>query len=178
MTIPEEVLDELTNQGYRWALSQQDRFRGRSRPLSTGERNAMQAYFEPETLDKARIAETHEIEEPSFVCRWREQGIPGLLDFRQLAGIVFVDTIVIAGKVPHQGTRWLSLLFHELVHVAQWRLLTPERMIRVYMEGWASNGFDYHRIPVEFQAYDLQREFDSKAPAFSVEDHVREGFSL
>jgi hypothetical protein len=62
--------------------------------------------------------------------------------------------------------------------VAQWRLLTPERMIRVYMEGWASNGFDYHRIPVEVQAYDFQRAFDSKAPAFSVEDRVRELFRL
>jgi hypothetical protein len=138
----------------------------------------MQAYFEPETLNTARIAETDEIEEPSFVGRWREQGIPELLNPRHLAGIVFVDTIVIAGKVPHQGSRWLSLLFHELVHVAQWRLITPERMIRVYMEGWASNGFDYHRIPVEVQAYGLQREFDSKAPAFSVEDRVRQLFSL
>ena len=46
------------------------------------------------------------------------------------------------------------------------------------MEGWASNGFDYNRIPVEVQAYDLQRAFDSKAPAFSVEDRVSELFRL
>jgi hypothetical protein len=138
----------------------------------------MKAHFEPETLNTARVAETDDLAEPSFVSKWREKGIPQLLDFRSMAGIVFVDTIVVPGGCPRSRTRWLSLLFHELVHVAQWRLLTPDRMIRVYMEGWASNGFSYHRIPVEVQAYALQREFDLGAPAFSVEDRVRELFRL
>jgi hypothetical protein len=174
--IPDNMLAEITGQGTRWVLSMQVRFRDGSRPLSSGEQQAMEAHFAPETLSQARIAETHEIEEPPFLERWREKGVPGLLDLRQVAGIVFVDTIVVAGKFPHGGSRWHSLLFHELVHVAQWRLLTPGRMIQEYMEGWAQNGFDYHRIPIEVQAHNLQEEFDRSGPAFSVEQRIRTKF--
>ncbi len=176
--IPDNMLAEITDQGYRWVLSMQARFRDVSQPLSDVENRVMSTHFEPETLARARIAKTREIPEPPFVDGWRKKGVPGLVDFRQMAGIVFVDTIVVAGKFPHGGSRWQSLLFHELVHVAQWRLLTPGRMIREYMEGWARNGFDYHRIPIEVQAYNLQEEFDRHTPAFSVEQHVRKKFGL
>ena len=176
--IPEEMLEEITGQGYRWVLAMRDRFGETARPLSAGERQAVAGHFEPETLALARIAETREIEEPGFVDRWRREGVPDLLDFRQVAGIVFVDTIVIATRVPHGGSRWLSLLFHELIHVAQWRLLSPQGMIREYVQGWAANGFAYDRIPVEVQAYRLQRAFDRDGPAFSVEERVRERFGL
>jgi hypothetical protein len=176
--IPGKTLEEITEQGFRWVLSMQARHRKGSRPLAATEIAAMGAHFEPETLALARIAKVREVQEPPFVGRWRKQGVPGLVDFRQTAGIVFVDTILVAEKFPHGGSRWHSLLFHELVHVAQWRLLTPGRMIREYMEGWARNGFAYHRIPMEVQAFELQTAFDRRAPAFSVEARVRDAFSL
>jgi len=174
--VPEEMIKGLTNQGYQWVLSQRAHFRDRSRLLRVDERLATGSHFELETLDTARIAQTHEIEEPPFLEGFRKQGVPGLLDFRQTAGIVFVDTVVVADKYSPEGSRWLSLLFHELVHVAQWRLLGPQRMLGEYVKGWASNGFDYFQIPIEVQAYDLQRKFDRNAPAFSVENIVRETF--
>jgi len=176
--IPDNVLAEITDQGRRWALSMQARFREGARPLSAAENRAMAPHFEPETRAGARIATVHEIREPPFLDRWRRQGMPGFVDFRHMAGIVFVDTILVVGKFPHGADRWLSLLFHEMVHVAQWRLLGPGRMVREYMEGWARNGFEYRSIPIEVQAYDLQEAFDRNEPAFSVEDRVRRAFLL
>lgn len=176
--LDKKVLTALIDQGLSWVREQQARFLRSSRKLYPEEKKSLGGFFLPETLALARVAHVFQIEDPPFLSQWRAKGVVGLLDFRQMAGITFVDTIVVATRFRHSNANFISLLFHELVHVVQFRVLTPEVMITQYLQGWAENGFEYYRIPLEVQAYDLQREFESNAPPFSAEDRVRQTLSL
>lgn len=99
------------------------------------------------------------------------------LDFRAMAGITYDDTILlsdsrVAADVP------IGLLFHELVHVVQYSILGVEEFARQYVLGWAENGFDYFRIPLEVQAYDLQRWFEQgQLQDTQIESLVRQGLA-
>ena len=154
-------------------MEQRGQFSRDSRGLLTWEKNSLEDFFDKDTLSTARIAKVFQIENPPFLSEWSSQGIPQFFDLRQSAGITFVDTIVVATKFKHTDKTWLSLLFHELIHVVQYRLLTPGEMIKRYITGWISKGFDYYHIPIEEQAYRLQRRFDTNTDPFSVEDTIR-----
>ena len=42
------------------------------------------------------------------------------------------------------------------------------------IDGWANNGFDYASIPLEVDAYELQREFESSSlSTLSVESEIK-----
>jgi hypothetical protein len=171
--LKEQEQRALTDQGLDWIREQQRQFRRVSRAFFPDEKQPLEGYFNPEILALARIAEVYEIENPPFLSQWISKGLPWLLDFRQMAGITFIDTIVTAKRFYHGRVSWISLLFHEMVHVVQYQVLTADVLIKRYLQGWLENGFDYYRIPIEVQAYSLQREFDRKVPAFSVEDRIR-----
>jgi len=66
-----------------------------------------------------------------------------------------------------------GLLFHELVHVEQYRHLGIPRFSDLYVRGFL-NGGSYEAIPLEINAYTLggRFEFDPQR-VFSVEDEVR-----
>ena len=53
----------------------------------------------------------------------------------------------------------MGLLFHEIVHVVQYRLLGVRGFAEQYIRGWARSGFDYREIPLEVEAYALEAEF-------------------
>ena len=103
-------------------------------------------------------------------------GVP--LDFRDMTGITFVDTIAISKRfLSKSAVALLELLFHEMVHVVQYSILGVERFVPEYVQGWARSGERYDAIPLEVQAYQLQAQFASGFPtAFSVEDAVRARF--
>ena len=71
---------------------------------------------------------------------------------------------------PKQMDR--STLFHEMVHVAQYRVLGLRRFADLYVKGFF-NGGGYEGIPLEQQAYELETRF-SRNPKekFSVEGDV------
>jgi hypothetical protein len=66
-----------------------------------------------------------------------------------------------------------GLLFHELVHVEQYRQLGIPRFSDLYVRGFLKGG-SYAAIFLEVNAYTLGGRFES-APqrVFSVEDEVR-----
>jgi hypothetical protein len=168
----------LADLGLLWVCDQQSRFSRISREFLSDEKLSLEGFFSPETLALVRVAEVFQIENPPYLSDWRSRGLPDLVDFRQMAGIAFVDTIFTARRFYSNRTSWISLVFHELVHVVQYQLLTTEEMVRQYLRGWADNDFDYHKIPIEVQAYNLQREFDRKATVFSVEDRIRQAINV
>jgi hypothetical protein len=64
------------------------------------------------------------------------------------------------------------LLFHELVHVEQYRQLGIPRFAELYVRGFLSGG-GYDGIPLEINAYDLGSRFEgSPQLRFSVADEV------
>ena len=160
----------LMTEGSSWILSQRERMRPTSAKLATEHTDSYAAYFEAETLDAVRYTLVDTIENPEFYDDLAARGIEKPLDFSQMVGIAFVDTIAISEQ--HLDTPDLTrLLFHECVHVAQYRLLGVEEFISQYVNGWANHGFDYFAIPLEVQAYELERRF-ARGEVFSVEDTV------
>ncbi len=98
-----------------------------------------------------------------------------------MSGITFIETVLIASQVvgpqlqQNGWKRWIALLFHECVHVCQYRRLGVAAFIDQYIKGWAANGFAYHSIPFEAEAYALQARFEGGSAPFSVEAAVAAG---
>lgn len=81
--------------------------------------------------------------------------------------ITFIDTIVC-----HQ-TPNLQLVFHELVHVEQYRQLGVDGFAEKYVRGFLKRG-SYEAIPLESHAYALENQFSSdQSNLFNVTISVR-----
>ena len=91
-------------------------------------------------------------------------GLSRFSDFERMdaGGITYLDTYFVRAERAHDE----SLHFHELVHVIQWRLLGPERFLRLYADGLERLG--YRNSPLEEMAYSLQHKFEHEAQPFSV----------
>jgi len=97
-----------------------------------------------------------------------------VLRFGRFAGITLIDTVLIGASIGREGPRWQGLLFHELVHVAQFRALGTEGFAREYLGGWIAVGHRYAHVPLEVEAYALQRRFAS-GEVFAVARELRRG---
>ncbi len=84
-----------------------------------------------------------------------------------MVSIMFLN--VVASHVPFTD----GLLFHELVHVEQYRQLGILRFSDLYVRGFL-NGGSYEAIPLEINVYTLGGRFEQNpARQFSVTDEVR-----
>jgi hypothetical protein len=93
-------------------------------------------------------------------------GIAGLLEMSSIGAITLVDVVAYPEELD------CGTLFHELVHVVQYRVLGLKRFAELYVKGFLSGG-GYEGIPLERQAYELGARFDSDPrQAFSVEEDV------
>jgi len=135
-------------------------------PLSVSARSEMAGFFNPADLDRVRIAVSDPlpIDEPPFAGVIRRLG----LDFPSVAltaAITFDN--VIASREPMTS----SLLFHELVHVCQYRLLGVDAFAQKYVHGFLAGG-SYHGIPLECCAFELEGRFVTGGQVFDVEAEV------
>jgi len=126
------------------------------------------AFFDCDVLNLARIVELHAIPNPDFYSSLAQMGIPAPIDFREMSGITFIDTIAFSRARPALPGAEMQMLFHELVHVMQYRVLGTDEFIRRYVTGWAENGFRYDAIPLERWAYELDSRFATGGQPFSV----------
>jgi hypothetical protein len=94
---------------------------------------------------------------------------PGSLpDFTKMAAITFIDTVVFHEPIENR------LLFHELVHVAQYEKLGLAEFAAKYVNGFLTGG-SYETIPLEQNAYELDARFaEVPGSAFSVQDEIQE----
>ena len=96
----------------------------------------------------------------------RNLGFNNLPDQTTMAAITFSDKVV--SHVHFTD----GLLFHELVHVEQYRQLGIPRFAELYVLGFV-NGGSYEAIPLEVNAYTHGERFESDPrQMFSVEDEV------
>ncbi len=87
-------------------------------------------------------------------------------NFSSMAAVTFCDVVV-----SHQPFTD-GLLFHELVHVEQYRQLGITRFAELYVRGFLSKG-GYGGIPLKMNAYELGGRFERNPLArFSVADEV------
>lgn len=170
---PQSLLPWLVREGTRWVQSQREAHRPGARPLDEREVDALERFFGPVIMDLASITVVPHIENPPFYPLLVQNRIP-VIDFARGGGITFIDTILISKEVTLPGPLPFPLLFHELVHVAQYDLIGVEEFVSRYVRGWFAQGAQYAAIPIERQAYELQARYEAEpANGFSVDAYLR-----
>jgi hypothetical protein len=148
---------------------QREKYAPRAIPLCTQERAPLEPFFAREVLDNVRVLvlEDERVQNPEFYPMLRNLGFKNLPDQSTMAAITFCDVVV-----SHQPFSD-GLLFHELVHVEQYRQLGISRFSQLYVRGFL-NGGSYEAIPLEVNAYTVEGRFEANHhKRFSVEDEVR-----
>jgi hypothetical protein len=106
-------------------------------------------------------------EPPRIQALARALGSPPWLEPERMAAITFNQVIVSAEPMS------LRVLFHELVHVEQYRQLKVNGFARLYVRGFLRTGA-YEQIPLERHAYEMDEQYAANpARTFSVRDEVR-----
>ena len=145
----------------------------RASPLSTQQTAAVAAFFAPELLSNTRllVLRCERVLNPEFYPMLRSLGFKNLPDQSTMAAITFCDVVV--SHEPFSD----GLLFHELVHVEQYRQLGIPRFSELYVRGFL-NGGSYEAIPLEVNAYSLEDRFRrDPRRAFSVQAEVAQGLA-
>jgi hypothetical protein len=172
MAIPPLTPDQITHVFVlvaQYIVRQRERYGPRSLPLSQQQRAAMNGFFSPEVLDGTGlvILQGERIANPEFYPMLRDLGFDNLPDQSAMGAITFAD-VVVSHEAFSNG-----LLFHELVHVEQYRELGIPRFSELYVRGFL-NGGGYDAIPLEVNAYTLGSKFEANPrEIFSVADEVR-----
>jgi hypothetical protein len=111
--------------------AQQERFYPHAVVLTQAQRAAMTRFFLPQALDAARVLVLHglRVENPPFYPMLAGMGFSNLPDFSRMAATTCSDVVV--SHVPFTD----GLLFHELVHVEQYRQLGIPRFSELYVRG-------------------------------------------
>ncbi len=134
--------------------AQRGKYAARAVPVSAQQRAPLEAFFAREVLDNTRILvlEGERVANPDFYPMLRSLGFTNLPDQSAMGAITFCDVVV-----SHQRFT-AALLFHELVHVEQYRQLGIPRFSELYVRGFL-NGGSYEAIPLEVNAYNLEGRF-------------------
>ena len=150
--------------GVRWVHRGRARHRGTAAPISDDALRALAPFFPSETLAAARVTVVPRIPLSRILRLAGRLGISAV-DADRLLGITYLDTIVVprlhSDPAEVDGVP-LSTLFHELVHVEQARQLGVRRFVERYIRGWLENGRRYAAIPLEMDAYALERRFRAR----------------
>lgn len=152
--------------GVRWVERRRRRHRDGAAPISPDALRVLAPFFPAETLELARVAIVPHLSLSRILVFARRLGI-STLDVDRILGITYLDTIVVpARRVFDAGNPDafadplpLPTLFHELVHVEQARQLGLRAFVERYLHGWLEGGRNYGAIPLERDAYALERRF-------------------
>lgn len=157
----------------RYISTQRERYARRAVALSLTHRVRLAPFFANEVLDSTRalVLQGEQVPNPEFYPMLRGLGFSNLPDQSAMAAITFRDVVV--SHEPFSD----GLLFHELVHVEQYRQLGIRRFSELYVLGFLNAG-SYEAIPLEVNAYSLEDRFrhDSHL-AFSVRAEVAQWFA-
>jgi hypothetical protein len=128
----------------------------------------MAGFFSPQLIDDTRllVLSGERVANPEFYPMLRNLGFNNLPDQSTMAAITFRDQVL--SHVPFSD----GLLFHELVHVEQYRQLGIPRFAELYVLGFLKGG-SYEAIPLEVNAYALGGRYENNpAQHFSVAEEV------
>jgi len=137
-------------------------------PLNSQWRNKLEGFYSESLLDRVRIVELKDqrVDNPWFYEEARAKGIQNLPDIAHKVAVTFLDVVVFNQKVTQRD------LFHNLVHVAQVKLLGEERFAELFVMGFLQ-ARSYFLIPLKAHAFALDTRYAEDSNArFSVEDEV------
>ncbi len=138
--VPQELtpkqVQQLSGLVAQYIAAQRERLSPQAAPLAAAQRAAVAGYFLPQSLDAASVLVLHglRVENPPFYPMLAGMGFSDLPDLPQMAAITFGDVVV--SHVAFTD----GLLFHELVHVEQYRQLGVPRFSELYVRGFLSGG--------------------------------------
>lgn len=150
-----EQIAQISTLVAEYITTQRERFSTEAASLAASQKATMASFFPPPALDsvRLRVLQGLRVENPAFYPVLARMGLSNLPDISRMAAITFADVIV-SHEFFTDG-----LLFHELVHVEQYRQLGIPRFSELYVRGFLSGG-RYEGIPLEANAYDLTRRFE------------------
>jgi len=124
-------------------------------------------FFSSVDLQRIRVIQPgmERVPNPPFYAELEQLGFTGLPDFTSMAAITFDDVVVFHQAMTPQ------LIFHEMVHIVQYRLLGIDDFARLYVRGYLLGG--YEGTPLEVCAYELDGRFIMGSVGFDVEAEVR-----
>lgn len=152
----------------RYIRAQRKRLLPHSLSLQDFEKIQLSPYFSAEDIERARIviSDPLPIPDPPFAGVVRRLGFD-FLSTATTAAITF-DNVIACRERPA-----ISLLFHELVHTVQYRLLGVPAFARQYVRGFLATK-RYRDIPLESCAFALQFRFETQAEPFQVGSKIAE----
>lgn len=165
-----EQIAQLSGLVAQYVTTQRERYAPRAIPLSAQQKARMAGFFSPDLLDDARllVLSGERVANPDFYPMLRSLGFDNLPDQSTMGAITFSDTVVSHGPFAD------GLLFHELVHVEQYRQLGVPSFSALYVRGFLSGG-GYDGIPLERNAYMLGERYEGDPTRlFSVTEEVAE----
>jgi len=123
-------------------------------------------YFSKEILESAKVVY---IDWPPRISL-SSMGLTQFKDFETMAvdGITYYDTFFV--RFSLRSVEYLH--FHELVHVAQWRYLGPDKFLLLYGLELLKN--NYANNMLETTAYQLHLRFQNTTDPFDVESIVHQ----
>lgn len=121
-------------------------------------------FYTPEFLNSSYFVVVDRLPKPDSPVL-RDAGLGDFIDM-DFNGITYKDTYYV---LQHEAQE-LSLHFHELVHVLQWRELTAKGFINRYVDEYKR--FGYRKAPLEEMAYGLEERFGKEETPFDVEEYV------
>src|SRR5260370_18321800 len=172
MGIPQltpDQISQVTGLVAQYISTQREKLAPRAMPLSAQQRAAMNGFFTSQLLESARllVLQGERVANPDFYPMLKTLGFNNLPNQSAMAAITFSD-VVVSHEAFSDG-----LLFHELVHLEQYRQLGIPRFSDLYVRGFL-NGGSYDAIPLEVNAYTLGGRFESDPQRlFSVDDEVK-----
>jgi hypothetical protein len=152
----------------QYIAAQREKYVSRAIPLSAKQRTAVNGFFSTQLLEGTRVVvlQGERVANPDFYPMLKSLGFNNLPDQSTMGAITFSDVVVF--HVPFTD----GLLFHELVHVEQYRQLGIPRFSDLYVCGFLRDG-SYEAIPLEVNAYTLGGLFEQNPDKqFSVADEV------
>jgi hypothetical protein len=114
-------------------------------------------YFPQELLESTKVVPVTRVPVPPL----SSMGLGRFRDFERsdFEGITYMDAIFLKRTRASDE----QLHFHEFIHVVQWRLMGPERFLKLYADGLEK--FGYWDSPLERMAYAAEAQFSrSKKP--------------
>ena len=169
----QEQVSYLVENASSWIMNQRTIHRALAKPLSETTLAALQGFFSQDTLDRVKVRRVPLIENPPFYSAFEDEGENVPLSFDVWAAITFGDVILVSeSQAP--GPLSHSILFHELIHVVQYKILGINEFARRYVNSFLQSGLNYMTIPLESVAFDLQGRFEKcEGKKFSAEDEVQ-----
>jgi len=176
-------LPELSDAQVTWVAGevakyieqQRKRYAKAAAPLSATQKALLRPFFGDAVLDSARLVilqnsqSDTQVENPPFYSQLEAMGFDKNLlpDFADMGAVTFVDVIVSNGPIS------TATLFHEPVHIVQYRKLGLSDFAAKYVTGFLRGG-SYEWIPLEINAYQLDAEYTRNPKRqFVVEERVQ-----